>query len=139
MTSLPPLDDKSPADSAPPEEATPSPATPTATKNPPLGGFPDEGEKFVQMSEAEQIRLVGADYAAAYQLEREGVFDPFPGGWVAVLRGEFIGHSTERDPTLLRHKLAVARNVHPERIAMLYREDPKESLWRLLIRAGAKI
>ncbi len=134
MTSLPPLDDKSPAESALAEEAT----SPSANKRPP-GGFPDEGERFVQMDESEQIRLVGDDYAAAYRLEREGVFDPYPGEWVAVLRGEFIGHSTDCNPTALRQNLAVARNVHPERIAMIYIDDPKEAVWRLLIRAGAKL
>src|SRR5947208_2461594 len=122
MTSLPPLDDKSPADSSAPEEK-PTPAAPEEKTTPavppsngaaPRGGFPDEGEKFAQLDESEQVRLVLDDFQVAYRLEREGAFEAYPGEWVAVLRGQFVGH--DPDERKLRRQVAAERNVHPERI-----------------------
>jgi hypothetical protein len=55
------------------------------------------------------------DYLAA------GHFNEYRGKFVAVLKGELIGHGA--DPLKLRQKLARIHAVDPERLVILYVDD----------------
>jgi hypothetical protein len=63
-----------------------------------------------------------ADWNWAHQQHEAGRLDEFRGEFVAVLQGRVIGHGS--DPADLRQRLAGKHAVDPERLVVLYVEDP---------------
>jgi hypothetical protein len=99
--------------------------TPQTSQNEPApvkGPPPADPENFLQLDEEAQNRLVIADLLAARDLLESGQLDSYGGQHVAVLRGQIVGHG--RNHLEVRHAVAREQGIHPERLAMIYVDDP---------------
>lgn len=101
---------------------------PPVSNGAPVDGGPDRGrliedlraESFEHKEEAEQARIIGEDFRAAFRLRDGGQLAPYASEHVAVLRGRIVGHGA--DPTALRAWVAREFQVHPERIVTVFVE-----------------
>jgi hypothetical protein len=98
--------------------------TPQTSQNEPApvnGAPPADPENFLQLDEHAQARLVLADLEAAHHLLEAGQLDAYGGEYVAVLRGQVVGHDTDLDR--LFETVAREQGIHPNRLSPIFVED----------------